>query len=708
MGFDRNLLKLLLVVMTLATLLFVGEVAVGLLWMNPIVPGSVSILAGWAAYGVFGGLLLLIVRRLDHRHSVWGQVLLVAGLALLLPVKLGLSHASAALVTAGLTAGLVGLTCRWTARESAGTMLSVLFLLLVAMSPDWFHGLSTDVSREILRGAGGAVLLAVGLGSGTRLFPYLEKFLWRRRMRVSVGLVLTVFLAAFAWSSPWGGQGFHSYFDGTVPHVRTPGNVSPEALPDIILVSVDTLRRDMVPPHGKEPIAAEALGELYRDSVRFEHVFSTSDWTLPAHASLFTGRLPVEHGAVRGRGSRIRADRPTYTQILKDLGYRTAAFTDGGYVSRKLGFGRGFDHVWEQRFESGDFLPGVLRLGCPDCGNPHPRESAAWLGRGERDRRHFSHNLKRARHWIDRRQGDEAPFFLFLHTYQVHDYWDLYPKGMKRLKKDRPELHDALREDGWPTPRKLEKEMGMTPLEYAGRKLDRGPRTEERIRKLKDLVMRRRRARWALYQYEARDVYSELSQFIDYLKGKEVYRDAYVVFLSDHGEGFRIHSGAWGHSGRQLDEILVRVPTWIKYPGSRFADRTRRDLFQVTDVFPLLFRGMNLTPAEVLLNRKEQQGRIIEGGRTVVSGSSGSRSPYPKLFFRTACRKLIHDTRDGSTEILLKEADCTSEERADTDVLRGELQQRLERLERGPNPYRQPHFASDPELVRDLEGLGYL
>jgi arylsulfatase A-like enzyme len=116
----------------------------------------------------------------------------------------------------------------------------------------------------------------------------------------------------------------------------------------------------------------------------FEQASSTAPWTLPAHVSLFTSLMPFDHHVQWSRES-IRPQHAMLAERFRDAGYRTAAFTGGGYVASAFGFGQGFE-IYEDHDE-------IIEEG------PEPIASAAL-------------------DWVRSHGGQ--PFFLFVHTYEPH------------------------------------------------------------------------------------------------------------------------------------------------------------------------------------------------------------------------------------------------------------------------------------------------
>lgn len=203
-------------------------------------------------------------------------------------------------------------------------------------------------------------------------------------------------------------------FETRVPDEGTPADAEAERLyavwsapavvsgrggagpPNVILVSLDTLRADRLSEYGHAFPTSPVLDALARRGVLFETCISQAPETLPAHRTMLTGTYPMRHRSTSFFGTRASTSLPSVAQILKERGYATAAFTEGGGVSSHYGFDRGFD-----RYDNGP-----------------QRESDR---DAVRDRSGFSfveRTFRRAEEWV--RENADRPFFLFLHTYEIH------------------------------------------------------------------------------------------------------------------------------------------------------------------------------------------------------------------------------------------------------------------------------------------------
>ncbi|MBN8549026.1 MAG: sulfatase [Deltaproteobacteria bacterium] len=170
-------------------------------------------------------------------------------------------------------------------------------------------------------------------------------------------------------------------------------SVGSSAKPNLILISLDTLRADRLGTYKYPRDTSPFLDRWSQDAVVFEHAVSVAPWTLPSHVSMFTGLYPSSHGVTRAKKGSIGADTQLLTEILKKDGYQTFAFTAGGYVSERYGFGRGFDSFLVNKGEH--------------------------LG----EARGFPYTVKLAQEKL-KTSDPTKPYFLFLHTYAVHCPYD--------------------------------------------------------------------------------------------------------------------------------------------------------------------------------------------------------------------------------------------------------------------------------------------
>lgn len=139
--------------------------------------------------------------------------------------------------------------------------------------------------------------------------------------------------------------------------------------PDLVLVSVDTYRADNLAHNGGDPRWAPNLNRLADQSLCFTDARSPATWTLPAHAALFTGRMPHQLD-MHKRGARLSGDVQTIAGRFTEAGYRVAAITERGFVSRAYGIDQGFGRFEEHNANQLRTLEGVAGALARDDGRP--------------------------------------------------------------------------------------------------------------------------------------------------------------------------------------------------------------------------------------------------------------------------------------------------------------------------------------------------
>ena len=117
------------------------------------------------------------------------------------------------------------------------------------------------------------------------------------------------------------------------------------AYPNVILISIDTLRADRLGCYGGTGGITGMMDFWAERGVRFANTWAPSPWTLPSHASMFTSLYPTEHRAI---DDKINIDKQAVmiTERLRDAGFKTAAFVSHYYLGEEYGFGRGFEDFY--------------------------------------------------------------------------------------------------------------------------------------------------------------------------------------------------------------------------------------------------------------------------------------------------------------------------------------------------------------------------
>jgi arylsulfatase A-like enzyme len=274
--------------------------------------------------------------------------------------------------------------------------------------------------------------------------------------------------------------------DAILGNPRVLGSRRPSPALNVVLISLDTLRADHLGVYGGPPSSSPHIDQLARDGIRFQNALAPAAWTLPSHVSLMTGQHPLVHQVSRD-DRRIDAVRSSVlAERFREAGYLTAAFTGGGFLDPSFGFDLGFDS-----YSVADAITGDMRA---------------------------------VLDWLDRSR--DQPFFLFVHSYFVHNYAPTRP-FLEPLAGERT---DEL-------------------LEVDSREVRAKP-TAEAVADLNLLY------RATVTEADGRIVGRLLSK----LESLDLEDETLVVLVSDHGEEFFEHGGT-SHSRTVWGEI-ARVP-WI-------------------------------------------------------------------------------------------------------------------------------------------------
>ncbi|MFQ5738918.1 MAG: sulfatase-like hydrolase/transferase [Acidobacteriota bacterium] len=172
-----------------------------------------------------------------------------------------------------------------------------------------------------------------------------------------------------------------------------PAGPRAEALPPIILISIDTLRADYLPMLGASDVRTPALQDLARKGIVFTQAVTSTPLTLPAHTSLMTGTYPLFHGVRDNSGYRLPPEIPTLAETLQKRGYTTAAFVASAVLDHRFGLNRGFE-TYGDEFGETSVLRGVLA------------------------ERRADEVVDRAIQWLRRKRSPRL--FLWVHLYDPH------------------------------------------------------------------------------------------------------------------------------------------------------------------------------------------------------------------------------------------------------------------------------------------------
>jgi len=309
--------------------------------------------------------------------------------------------------------------------------------------------------------------------------------------------------------------------------------------PNIILIVLDTTRVDRLGCYGYHRQTSPNLDKLAAESVIYTKAIATSSWTLPSHASLFTGKFTSSHGArydpegplniaeaIDGPKSwkkycarGLAKDELTLAMILKDAGYATAGVVGGPWLKRVFGLDKGFDYYDDTEIST---LNGRL---------------AQQVTEG-------------AVNMIEKLNNKE--FFLFLNYFDPH-----YP---------------------YTPPKKFASSFMPINLDLIDMKK---PNIEEVN---------------ALYDAEILYMDHYIGRLIKRLKKDDLYDNTLIIVAADHGELLGEHN--LFHHGLYLSQQEIHIPFFLKYPKGEVSPDRNNLYVQLTDILPMICERLAIRAPE--------------------------------------------------------------------------------------------------------------
>src|SRR5262245_21505249 len=162
------------------------------------------------------------------------------------------------------------------------------------------------------------------------------------------------------------------------------------ASPNVVLITVDTLRADHLGCYGYDAIKTPNIDSLAADSIRFEKAFTPVPITLPAHTALLTGTYPMYNGLHDFSGNKLNPSQPTLATILKQNGYTTGAVVGSAVLDSRFGLNQGFEFYYDH-FDFSRLLETNLDA-MERPGNVVMDEALEWLAK---------HSKKKFILWVD-------------------------------------------------------------------------------------------------------------------------------------------------------------------------------------------------------------------------------------------------------------------------------------------------------------------
>ncbi|MEO8198176.1 MAG: sulfatase [Thermoanaerobaculia bacterium] len=444
--------------------------------------------------------------------------------------------------------------------------------------------------------------------------------------------------------------------------------------PNVILVVIDTVRADHLSAYGYARPTSPTLAQLGAEGTLYEHAVSAAPWTLPSHASLFTG-LPVRDHGTDGNHWTLEARFDTLAEKLQRAGYRTAGFSNNVWTNDVSGLKQGFDQfeeLWHGQTTRGANTP----HDDPDLDMGAARTNERILA--------FVDGLDRKR-----------PFFVFANYFEPH----------MPYRPTRPFDDDFLPQNASASAVTTLRSF-FSPREYA---YILGLPTA-RIAEPELAILT------SLYDGEIAYVDATLGKLFGALRERRRLDDTIVVVTSDHGEHLGEHH-LLEHKF-SIYEPLLHVPLIVRAPGRAAAGARIATPVAMTDLFGtiLAWTGVDRGSTRVLplrdvpgvapvpiFSELEFPGIFLEVMRRTFPGWDTRRFERSLTAVRRGSYKLIAGS-NGSAELFDLASDPSEEH--DLAAVRPKLTAELEGLladfaraapaRTSPSPARAPGAAVPP------------
>ena len=432
--------------------------------------------------------------------------------------------------------------------------------------------------------------------------------------------------------------------------------------PNIILITVDTLRADHLSSYGYQRATTPHIDQLAEDGTLFLHTIAQIPETLPSFCSIMTSSYPIDHG-VRKNGYKLSTDKKTLAETLQDNGYTTAAFVSSCMLDSSTGIDRGFQFY-------DDTLPDAF-LHLASC------------------QRTAEKTTKSAIRWIE--SNAEKKFFLWVHYNDPHSLYNP-PSPFDLIFSKHP----------------YDNKMASN--------VDLFFRIIKNRIKLNELGVQ-----YMIDRYDGEIAFMDmhLGRLLEKFKEPGL-KNTIIVFTSDHGESLGEHKYFFDH-GDFLYEDQIKVPLIISHPKLP-KNQIVRSQVESVDIMPTIFdfikvateanlRGRSLLP--LLYNEDEIDFEKFAFSESDICQESSPRLCSPigiqgKLYsLRTGKWKYILD-KNGQSELYnLLEDPLEMQNLIDEEKeLAGLLDARIKSLIDGKDDKGEQSLSE--ETKEKLKSLGYL
>jgi arylsulfatase A-like enzyme len=356
------------------------------------------------------------------------------------------------------------------------------------------------------------------------------------------------------------------------------------ANPNIIIIILDTARAQSFSCYGYNRETTPNIDRISQEGILFENAISPSPWTLPSHASIFTGMYPSRHGC-HEKHKFLNRNLPTLPEILKNIGYRTIGISNNSWISRNFGFERGFDtfiKLWQIIQYETDLADASAKgkdkykraMSLLFKGNPFVNIVNGVYGKYFW--RRYDYGARRINRIVKKLLHEELarstpPFFIFINYLEPHLIYRAPDPFFSMFLAENVSKKEAL-------------SVNQNAWNYMGGIF---PMTEADFEVLR-----------ALYDAELFYLDYRIGEVYEFLKETNLLGNTLLIITSDHGENIGEHN-LMDHQ-YCLYDTLLKVPFIMRLPGV-FEDGKRiGNIVQTTDIFPTIIELLSLQDHRLL------------------------------------------------------------------------------------------------------------
>ena len=372
--------------------------------------------------------------------------------------------------------------------------------------------------------------------------------------------------------------------------------------PNVILITMDTTRADHISCYGYYRKTTPNIDNLADESLLFKNAYSTASWTLPAHASIFTGLYPSKHGA-HGRmdvslydlGGKLNDKFITLAEVLQEKGYKTAGVIGGPYCSSHFGLAQGFNYYNEELHNIQSDLTHFMLYKIIGKFVPLMDFAHLYGYSGARTAEQINNAVF---DWLE--DNHSHPFFLFVNYFDPHGPFAALPPYNTLYEGKNKEIIKTV--------------GGKSAINYTKREW---PFIQSVLKG--DRALSEKEKAHFISQYDGKIAYLDfhMGRLFQKLKSLEIFDKTMIIVTGDHGESFGEHELVF-HNLAVYDNLL-KVPMVIKYPLSLKITGVVEYPVSLTDVMPEILKMIGYPAPDLIqgtaLSDKRRQGIIAENYR---------------------------------------------------------------------------------------------